>query len=365
MSVKYEDLDYIYNNLSAEEKGKLKDSTVLITGCAGFLGYYFLGFLERFGSELNIRGVIALDSFILGKPKWLERLGSNALYDIGRFDVSKDEIGDIAGAESADLIIHMASIASPTYYRQYPIETMDANVRGLRSLLDFYRDRDIKGLLFFSSSEIYGDPDDAHIPTDEEYRGFVSPTGPRACYDESKRFGETLCMLFAQEYGMPIGVARPFNNYGPGMRLTDKRVPADFAKAIYENKDIVILSDGSPTRTFCYIADAITGYLKVLLHGKYDCFNIGIDKPEISIRRLAETFVSAGGENFGYTGKAIFGASDDKQYLTHNPRRRSPVIDKAKKILNYAPTVEVGEGVERFLRYIKEEYQNDFGFGNL
>ena len=149
-------------------------------------------------------------------------------------------------------------------------------------------------VIFFSSSEIYGDPDAAHIPTKEDYRGYVNTIGPRACYDESKRFGETICYEYAKEYNLPITLVRPFNNYGPGMKLGDKRVPADFASAVMNNEDIVILSDGKPTRTFCYIADAITGYLKVLLHGSFDVFNIGIDKPEISILELANIYAQRG-----------------------------------------------------------------------
>jgi UDP-glucuronate decarboxylase len=254
----------------------------------------------------------------------------------------------------------MASIASPSFYRQYPLETVDANVWGLRSLLEFYRGKAIKGLLFFSSSEIYGDPDSGHIPTDEDYRGYVSATGPRACYDEAKRFGETLCAIYAQKFDMPIGVVRPFNNYGPGMKLTDRRVPADFARAVYENKDIAILSDGSPTRTFCYVADAVIGYIKVLLHGSYDCFNIGIDRPEITVRRLAGIYAAAGRELFGYGGEVVFGSPGDSQYLTHNPERRRPVISKAKSLLNYNPAVEVEDGVRKFLRFIAEDYANDF-----
>jgi nucleoside-diphosphate-sugar epimerase len=192
--------------------------------------------------------------------------------------------------------VHGASIASPTFYRKYPVETLDANIWGLRHILDLYRGRDtLKGLLFFSSSEIYGDPDPSAIPTPETYRGNVSCHGPRACYDESKRFGETMAWVYAQQFGMPITVARPFNNYGPGMRLGDKRLPADFALAVTEGRDLVILSDGTPTRTFCYVADAVAGYLLCLLHGSYDYFNIGIDKPEIMVRELAEIYRKAAG----------------------------------------------------------------------
>ncbi|MGY4473567.1 nucleoside-diphosphate-sugar epimerase [Bradyrhizobium sp. USDA 3364] len=250
----------------------------------------------------------------------------------------------------------MASIASPTFYRQYPVETIDANIWGLRRLLEFYRGSDrLKGLLFFSSSEIYGDPAKAAIPTDEEYRGNVACLGPRACYDESKRFGETMCYVFSKTYGMPITVARPFNNYGPGMRIDDRRLPADFARCVINRRDIVILSDGSPTRTFCYISDAITGYLLCLLHGKYDYFNIGVDRPEISVHGLAEIYQQASLELFGRRGAVVFERSLDAEYLVDNPIRRRPAIKKARDILGYSPKILVNEGVRRYLSFLHDE----------
>ena len=358
--IRDEDLKYIFENLSENEKDKFKDSTILITGCGGFLGYYFMHFFEKYAEELSIKKVIGLDNFMLGKSEWINRLSENTIFDIEKFDIITDDISKIPKSEEADLIVHMASIASPTFYRQHPIETLDANIWGLRALFDFYVDKNLKGFLFFSSSEIYGDPDAESIPTSEDYNGNVSCTGPRACYDESKRFGETMCRLFSEKYNMPIGVVRPFNNYGPGMKINDKRVPADFAKAIYENKDIVILSDGSPTRTFCYISDAIIGYLKILLHGEYDYFNIGMDYPEISIKELADIYVNAGKEVFDYTGKVVYNISDDKDYLTNNPERRCPNIDKARSILNYQPSILVNDGVKRFLTFIKENDESEF-----
>lgn len=358
--IRDEDLKYIYNNLSKEEKSKFKDSTILITGCGGFLGYYFMHFFKEYAQDLSIKKIIGLDNFMLGESEWIKRLNKLDTFDIITFDIIKDDISNISNANEADFIIHMASIASPTFYRQHPIETLDANIWGLRSLFDFYLDKNIKGFLFFSSSEIYGNPDSMNIPTSEEYNGDVSCTGPRSCYDESKRFGETMCRLFSEKYDMPIGVVRPFNNYGPGMKINDKRVPADFAKAIYENKNINILSDGSPTRTFCYISDAITGYLKILLYGKYDFFNIGIDFPEISIRELADIYVEVGTEIFDYTGNVTYEISEDVDYLTNNPERRCPNINKAKEILKYNPSIKVNEGVRRFLQFIKENDENEF-----
>jgi len=364
MTIIQEDYKYIFEKLSYEEKQRLK-GTVLITGCAGFLGYYFMQFFAEFGKTLGVEKVIALDNFLLGKPGWIERLSKNNLFNIREFDIASDDLMDIDGCTAVDYVIHMASIASPVFYRKYPIETLDANIWGLRALLNLYSgnlctEMPIKGLLFFSSSEIYGDPDIANIPTDEEYRGFVSVTGPRACYDESKRFGETMCMLYAQEYDMPIGVARPFNNYGPGMRLNDKRVPADFANAIHTNSDIIILSSGTPTRTFCYIADAITGYLKILLHGKYDYFNIGMESPEITIADLAEIYANTGREIYGYSGEVVYAKPKESAYLTHNPKRRCPNINKARTILGYDPEISVENGVKRFLTYLKESCEDEF-----
>jgi UDP-glucuronate decarboxylase len=167
-------------------------------------------------------------------------------------------------------------------------------------------------------------------------------------------------MLFAQHYNMPIDVVRPFNNYGPGMKINDKRVPADFALDIKENRNIEILSNGSPTRTFCYIADAVCGYLKVLLHGTYDYFNIGIDKPEISISQLAEIYVTAGKEIFGYTGKVVYATSCEKEYLTNNPQRRCPDINKARRVLGYSPSISAEDGVRRFLTFIRESDEGEY-----
>lgn len=351
-----EDLQRIYQ--SVKENRCFYDATILITGCAGFLGFYFTHYFLHYGENLGIKRVIGLDNFLLGKPQWITKLCRNypELFYLKSFDISNDHIEKIEGAKEANYIIHAASIASPTFYRQYPLETIDANIWGLRRLLDSYNGSNfLRGFLFLSSSEIYGDPDPDYIPTNEEYRGYVTCTGPRSCYDESKRFGETLCYVYAKSYGMPITIARPFNNYGPGMHLGDSRLPADLAKCILEMSDIILLSDGSPTRTFCYITDAIGGYLKCLLYGKYDYFNIGIDKPEIKVSKLAEIFCSVGNELFGYTGKIYYENSSDPEYLKDNPNRRCPDILKARNKLGYDPKVGVEEGVRRYLQFLSKE----------
>lgn len=351
-----EDLARIHAAVGAGDR--FRGGAVVMTGCAGFLGYYLMNYLVRYADTLGVEKVIGLDTFLLDKPTWLVDLAEAhaGRFELHSFDISTGDLTALDGAVDARYVIHGASIASPTFYRQYPVETVDANIWGLRQILDLYRGRDsLKGLLFFSSSEIYGDPAPEAIPTDEDYRGNVSCHGPRACYDESKRFGETLCWIYARQYGMPLTVARPFNNYGPGMRIEDKRLPADFAKCVLENRDIVMLSNGAPTRTFCYASDAIAGYLLCLLHGRYDYFNIGIERPETSVRDLASLYRAAGKTLFGYEGKVVFETSDDPDYMTDNPNRRCPVIAKARTTLGYNPEILVGEGVERYLRFLRHE----------
>ena len=230
---------------------------------------------------------------------------------------------------------------------------MDANINGLRNLLDHalkQKDtaRPVRGFLFFSSSEIYGDPDPANIPTAEDYRGLVSCTGPRACYDEAKRYGETLCVNFAKQHHIPVKMARPFNNYGPGLKITDGRLIPDFARDILNNRDIVMLSDGSPTRTFCYSADSIQGYLKILVNGgPGEPYNIGTETPEISVADLARTMIAIAKDLFGYKGQVVFQQAKEAAYLVDNPNRRCPIISKAREQIGYAPAVSLDEGLRR------------------
>jgi UDP-glucuronate decarboxylase len=349
-----EDLDYIGGNL-AEEFGRLAGGQLLITGGAGFLGYYLvhaaLHFNTTVGRAQPIR-VTVWDSFIRGTPAWLTALRGTPHLSVEVRDLTLPLPRPMPDFQ---WIIHAAGIASPPFYRKYPLKTIDANINGLRNLLDYCvaqqdRGRDVAGFLFYSSSEIYGDPTPEWIPTPEHYRGLVSCTGPRACYDESKRFGETLCVVFAQQHGIPAKMARPFNNYGPGLKITDKRVVSDFARDILAGRDIVMFSDGTPTRTFCYAADAITGYYKVLVKGQPgEPYNVGIDRPEISINELAERMIATGRDLFGYQGRLVHAPNVEANYLVDNPNRRCPDIEKGRTQLGYTPTILVDEGLRRSL----------------
>lgn len=346
------EIQYIYDNLTMKEKKEFLGTKIFITGFAGSLGYLLCMFFLEKAAELGIIKVYCMDTYIFGKPTWVSLLEQSPIFEVKQGCVVED---DFEFAREADYIFHMASLASPVYYRLHPIETMDADVLGLRKLLDFYRDKEIKRLLFYSTSEIYGDPDPKMVPTPESYWGNVNTSGPRACYDESKRFGETLCYNYANVYGFPVSIIRPFNSYGPGLRTNDKRVVADFAKNILEQENLVIFSDGTATRTFCYIQDTTLAELKVILYPKNEIFNIGSDEEEITISDLAKIYQKVGTESFGYRGEIVYQTHEDPHYITDNPKRRCPDLTKAKTLLGYQPTISVKQGVALYLDFLKNQ----------
>jgi UDP-glucuronate decarboxylase len=356
--VVYADLEHICTKLD-DEFPRLEGRDLLITGGAGFLGHYLVQSALHWNSTRATQPIriTVFDNYIRGVPEWLKKLERNPDLRLQRHNLAEPLPPDMADFQ---YIIHAASIASPTYYRQDPIGTMDANVTGLRNLLEYARAhkqtaRPVEGFLFYSSSEIYGDPTPENIPTPETYRGNVSCTGPRACYDEAKRYGETLCVNFAAQAGIPVKAARPFNNYGPGLKITDRRVIPDYARDMLAGRDIVLLSDGSPRRTFCYVADAICGYYKILVKGRPgEAYNIGAEGPEISMLELAEELQALARELFGYQGRIIRQPSQDREYLLDNPHRRCPVIEKARRELGFDPGIALNEGLRRSLLWYSE-----------
>jgi UDP-glucuronate decarboxylase len=348
------DLEYINWSLK-EEFSLMEGKRLLITGGAGFLGYYLVQsvlFRNAQVSPLRQVKLTVYDNFIRGLPDWLNGLQHNKSLTLVRHDISTPLPNKI---DDFQFIIHAASIAAPTFYRKYPIETMDANVNGLRSLLEYCiqqreKGKPVEAFLFYSSSEVYGDPTPENIPTPETYNGNVSCTGPRACYDESKRYGETMCVNFATQHDLPIKITRPFNNYGPGLKITDRRALPDFVRDVLKDRDIIMYSDGSPTRTFCYVADAIVGHYKVLFKGrKGEPYNIGTESPEISIAELAYKVINISNSLFDYKGKLVKQKNREENYLVDNPNRRCPKIEKARSELGYDPGIDIDEGLRRSL----------------
>ena len=320
----------------------LENKHVLIVGGKGFLGNYFLKSVLEINKLLKQPAkIIVIDNLITAKDN-IKIEDSNV--EFIQADIS--EKLEING--QVDFIIHSASIASPPMYRKYPLKTVDVNYLGTRNLLELAKEKKIQSMLYLSSSEIYGDP--TIIPTPESYWGYVSSVGPRACYDESKRLAETVSILYYQQFGVPVKIARPFNVYGPYLNLNDGRVIPDFMRNAMEKSHIVLHSDGTPTRSFCYVTDAMRAFFRILLMGQPgSIFNVGNDQ-EISMKTLAENVM----KSMNKKTSLRFEESDDPNYTKDNPQRRCPDLTKAKELIGYMPRISLEEGLKRLYSWYTE-----------
>jgi len=346
-----EDITEIVTRLSSS-LSKLEGKKILITGAGGFLGRYFVAVLKSYNfSAKKPVSIVALDNHVTSNP-------SKAITEL-KLDSNIEWIyGDATlGAQlpdKFDYVLHAAGIASPEHYRARPLETIDVAVNVTRVLLEKTRE-DGARMLFFSSSEIYGDPLPEFVPTSEDYRGHVASRGPRACYDESKRLGETLCWIYENYFDVHVSVARPFNVFGPGMMPKDFRVMPNFAASIARGESLKVYGHGKQTRTFCYISDAIIGFLKILIDAeKPDVFNIGNPRPEISMIDLAKMVTKVASPS---TTVEIVKYPDT--YPEDEPNRRCPNISRIESTLGFTPNVELEEGIRRFFDWSKANYSED------
>ena len=233
---------------------------ILITGCSGFIGAHILNALlnKKFKNKFNIHGVDIV------KPKILTESSKKNFFFIKR-DLFK--IKKFTHKLKFDLIIHLAGIPSPTFYKLKPIETFFLNSELCKIFLELAKKNNSK-FIYFSSSEIYGNPDKNNIPTKESYEGRVSSISDRSCYDESKRAGETYSYIYKNLFNLTCKIIRPFNFYGNGMKKNDKRViPQFFLTALNKNK-ILPFGKGKQTRTYCHIIDAVPQIINVCFFGK-------------------------------------------------------------------------------------------------
>ena len=337
------DIDTIIKNtknISSYFSGK----KILITGGNGFLGKYFVEVFKEYNKYLK-KPIKVFIYDTTSKNKSLKNLPNIKF-------IKKDVSKKLKVNTKIDIIIHAAGIASPFYYRKKPLETLDVAIGGTRNLLEFAKKQKAK-FIFFSSSEIYGDPDKFNVPTKESYRGNVSSMGPRACYDESKRLGETLCYIFSNYYKLHTNIIRPFNIYGPGMGQKDYRIFPNFISNIINNKKLNIYGSGEQTRTYCYISDAIEGFIRVVCFGKPgSVYNIGNNRPEVSVKDIYKILKKI--HNKDVNARFI---SHPKSYPNDEPQRRCPDINKAKKDLKYKTKVNLEKGLKNFLDWAKLNYK--------
>lgn len=304
---------------------------ILVTGGAGFLGSHLCERLIREGND-----VICLDNLFTGNKDNIRHLLGNQYFEFIRHDIVQSIVLEV------DQIYNLACPASPIHYQFNPIKTTKTSVLGAMNMLGLAK-RVHARILQASTSEVYGDPE-VH-PQPESYRGCVNPIGIRSCYDEGKRVAETLFFDYHRMHGVEIKVMRIFNTYGPKMHPADGRVVSNFIVQALKGDDITIYGDGSQTRSFCYVDDLIEGMIRLMNSRAEFTGPVNIGNPgEFTIRQLAELIIKLTGSS----SKLVF-----QPLPSDDPLQRKPVIDLAKKELDWEPTVPLEEGLLKTIEYFK------------
>jgi dTDP-glucose 4,6-dehydratase len=312
---------------------------ILITGAAGFLGSHLCDRLLSEGHE-----VVGMDNFVTGSPQNIAHLAGNERFTFYRHDVSNY----IFLPGKLDAVMHFASPASPNpaspyAYFNLPIQTMKAGALGTHNTLGVAKANNARFLLA-STSEIYGDP--TEHPQKETYAGNVDVTGPRAVYDEAKRFAESLTLAYYRQHNVDTRIVRIFNTYGPRMDLEDGRALPNLLKQALLGQPLTVYGDGSQTRSFCYVDDLVDGIVRLLYSDEHMPVNIG-NPVEMTILEFAKKINSA------TANKAEIIYVDARS--SRDPQRRRPDITRAQEILDWEPTVNLDQGLERTIPYFKEK----------
>ncbi|MBQ7734466.1 MAG: SDR family oxidoreductase [Bacteroidales bacterium] len=305
---------------------------ILVTGGAGFLGSHLCERLLNEGNE-----VICIDNYFTGNKRNIVHLMDNPYFEVIRHDITSPFYIEV------DEIYNLACPASPIHYQYNPIKTVKTSVMGSINMLGLAKRIHAK-VLQASTSEVYGDP--VVHPQPEEYWGNVNPIGVRSCYDEGKRCAETLFFDYHRQNNVRIKVVRIFNTYGPRMHPNDGRVVSNFIMQALRGEDITLYGDGSQTRSFCYCDDLIDGLIRMMNTDDSVIGPINIGNPkEFTIKQLAELVI----ELTGSKSKLVFlpAPADD-------PQQRQPVIDQAKEILHWEPTIPLREGLMKTIEYFKQ-----------
>jgi nucleoside-diphosphate-sugar epimerase len=325
---------------------RLAGKTVLISGAAGFLGAYMAETIL----EANVRFQREPSTLLLLVRDRAVAEARFAHYD-GRPELKylvQDVCDPLSTSVRADVVIHAAGRASPKYYAVDPCGTIAPNVLGANQMLKLASTSGSELFLFFSSSEVYGYLPPDKVPIREDVFGPIDPAEPRSCYAESKRLGEAMCVAWANQKGVPAKIVRPFHIYGPGLRLDDGRVYADFVADVLAGRAITLRSDGRAKRSFCYLADAVRGFFTVLFNGEVaTSYNVGDPRGETSIRDLADLLVRTFPEK--PLSIQFEPRSPDDPYVPSYVDRSSPDISRIKS-LGWEPTTRLYEGFRRTVR---------------
>jgi dTDP-glucose 4,6-dehydratase len=266
----------------------------------------------------------------------------NAAFENSRFRFHDHDVTEfIHVSGELDAVLHLASLASPVFYRDYPIKTLKVGALGTHKTLGLAREKDAT-YLFTSTSEVYGDPE--VNPQPEDYRGNVDSYGPRSCYDESKRYGESLVRAYRDKHDLDVRVARIFNTYGPRMRLDDGRVIPNFMKQALTQQNLTVYGDGSQTRSFCHVDDMIEGLVTLLESDIQEPVNIG-NPDERTINELAELVIEIADSESGITHEEL---------PPQDPQVRRPDISKARSELGWEPEVGLRDGLHRSVEYFDQ-----------
>ncbi|GHT41990.1 dTDP-glucose 4,6-dehydratase [Bacteroidia bacterium] len=321
---------------------RFEGKTILMTGANGFLPAYMVETLLFLIDSHVVKNLKVL-AVVRNKEKAEKRFAH--LLDNRQLQfIVQDVCHPIQVSERVHFIVHAASQASPKYYGIDPVGTLNANVTGTINLCELARQNPVESFLYFSSGEVYGRIDESVTDITETDYGYLDPMNVRSCYGEGKRMGENICVSYMHQYDTPVKIVRPAHTYGPGMDLNDGRVFADFVRDIVENKDIVMKSDGSASRAFCYLSDATIAFFKILLDGKNgEAYNMANPMQEVTILELAEKLVSLFPEKQLKVVRQVRVGDD---YLVSSSTHASLVIKKIQT-LNWNPTIDIDEGFRK------------------
>jgi nucleoside-diphosphate-sugar epimerase len=306
---------------------------VIVTGGAGFIGSHLC---KRLLDEKH--DVVCVDNLITGSTQNIDSLLNHPSFFFLEHDVTQPF--DL----EADAIFHMASPASPVGYMDHPIETILVNSLGTYRMLEIARKHNAM-FLISSTSEIYGDP--LVHPQTESYWGNVNSIGPRACYDESKRVGETLTMEYYRQYQANVRIVRIFNTYGPNSQLDDGRMIPNFITQALRNETLTIYGDGNKTRSICYVSDLVDGLMRAMFQPGTmgEVFNLG-NPDEHTVLEYAHTVIRL----CNASSNIVFESS-----RIDDPERRRPNIDKARQVLGWELQVGMEEGLQRTIEWFRSQ----------